>query len=126
MDVIADMLSRMRNALMAGHTSCQVFPASKTKVAILQVLKRQGYIEDFEVQDRNITVKFSFDKEGKPVISGLKRVSKPSRRVYVSAKEVPWVLNGLGIAVISTSKGMMSDAEARSKKLGGEIVCEVW
>ena len=126
MDVIADMLTRIRNALIAGHTSCEVVPVSKTKIAILEVLKRQGYIEDFVVQDRAIVVNFKFDKNGKPVISGLKRVSKPSRRIYVPAKEVPWVLNGLGIAVISTSKGMMSDAEARAKKLGGEVVCEVW
>jgi small subunit ribosomal protein S8 len=126
MDVIGDMLTRMRNALSAGHRECTVYPASKMKIAILEIMRREGYIEGFSIEGRKITVRFKFDKRGKPTMSYLERVSKPSRRIYVGAKKVPWVNNGLGIAIISTSKGLMTDSEARAKKVGGEVICQIW
>jgi len=126
MDVIGDMLTRMRNALSAGHRECTVYPASKMKIAILEIMRREGYIEGFSIEGRKITVRFKFDKRGKPIMSYLERVSKPSRRIYVGAKKVPWVNNGLGIAIISTSKGLMTDSEARAKKVGGEVICQIW
>jgi small subunit ribosomal protein S8 len=126
MDVIGDMLTRMRNALSAGHRECTVYPASKMKIAILEIMRREGYIEGFSIEGRKITVRFKFDKRGKPTMSYLERVSKPSRRIYVGAKKVPWVNNGLGIAIISTSKGLMTDSEARARKVGGEVICQIW
>jgi small subunit ribosomal protein S8 len=126
MDVIGDMLTRMRNALSAGHRECTVYPASKMKIAVLEIMRREGYIEGFSIEGRKITVRFKFDKRGKPTMSYLERVSKPSRRIYVGAKKVPWVNNGLGIAIISTSKGLMTDSEARARKVGGEVICQIW
>jgi len=126
MDVIGDMLTRVRNALSAGHRECTVYPASKMKIAILEIMRREGYIEGFSIEGRKITVRFKFDKRGKPTMSYLERVSKPSRRIYVGAKKVPWVNNGLGIAIISTSKGLMTDSEARARKVGGEVICQIW
>ncbi|MGB9590755.1 MAG: 30S ribosomal protein S8, partial [Candidatus Hydrothermia bacterium] len=112
MDVIGDMLTRMRNALSAGHRECTIYPASRMKTALLEIMKKEGYIEGFSVEGRSITVRFKFDKRGKPTLSSLERISKPSRRVYVGASEIPWVKNGLGIAIISTSKGLLTDSEA--------------
>ncbi|MEO0140750.1 MAG: 30S ribosomal protein S8 [candidate division WOR-3 bacterium] len=126
MDVIGDMLTRIRNALSAGHKECVIYPASKMKIAILEILRKEGYIEGFSVEGRNISVRLRYDRKGRPAMSHLERVSKPSRRIYVSAREVPWVQNGLGIAIISTSKGLLTDYEARQKRLGGEVICEVW
>lgn len=126
MDVIGDMLTRMRNALSAGRRECTIYPASRMKVALLEIMRREGYIEGFSADGRNISVRFRYDRRGKPTMSFLERVSKPSKRVYVGAREVPWVKNGLGIAIISTSKGLLTDSEARARKLGGEIVCQIW
>jgi len=125
MDVIADMLTRMRNALRAGKGSCTV-PVSRTKLAILEVMKKEGYIENFVAEGRDITVTFRYNAEGKPLISSLKRVSKPGKRIYVGAPDVPWVLNGLGTAIISTHQGFLTDAEARARNTGGEVICYIW
>lgn len=126
MDVIGDMLTRMRNALSAGHRGCTIYPASRMKIALLEIMRREGYIEAFSVEGRSISVRFRFDKKGKPTMSFLERVSKPSRRVYAGASEIPWVKNGLGIAIISTSKGLLTDSEARARRLGGEVICQIW
>lgn len=127
-DPIADMLTRIRNALVAKHEDVMV-PASKVKKAIAQILVDEGYINGFEVvedpiQD-NLKIALKYSKHGK-VISGLKRISKPSLRVYAKSAELPKVLNGLGIAIISTSKGIMTDKNAREQNLGGEVVAFVW
>ena len=127
-DPIADMLTRIRNALVAKHDDVMV-PASKVKKAIAQILVEEGYINGFEVledpiQD-NIKINLKYSKQGK-VISGLKRISKPGLRVYAKSAELPKVLNGLGIAIISTSKGFMTDKKAREQNLGGEVIAFVW
>lgn len=127
-DPIADMLTRIRNALVAKHEDVMV-PASKVKKAIAQILVDEGYISGFEVledpiQD-NMKITLKYSKHGK-VISGLKRISKPGLRVYAKSAELPKVLNGLGIAIVSTSKGIMTDKKAREQNLGGEVVAFVW
>ena len=130
-DPIADMLTRIRNANTAMHDDVRM-PASKQKLALAEILKKEGYIEDFEVQDNStrpgstlaITMKYS--PERARTISGLRRVSKPGLRVYSKAEKVPRVLGGLGVAIVSTSQGLMTDREARSRKVGGEILCFVW
>ncbi len=128
-DPIADMLARIRNALMARHTKV-VIPGSKLKVAIARILKDEGYIENFRVtRDRpqpNIVITLKYDENGKPVITGLKRVSKPGRRIYVTRREIPWVMSGMGVAILSTSKGVMTDKQARRLGIGGEVLCYVW
>ncbi len=126
-DPIADMLIRIKNAVRAGHKEVEIYPASKFKAEILKVLKREGFIEGFRWSKdrRRITVYLKY-YQGKPVLTEVKRVSKPGRRVYVKATEVPWVLNGLGIAIISTSRGVLSDRECRRYKVGGELICYVW
>ena len=126
-DPIADMLIRIRNAQMVGHTET-VMPASKLKVSIAKVLKEEGYIEDFALRDNGhkelaIALKYY---AGKPVIERLERVSKPGLRVYSQAAKAPRVLGGLGVAVLSTSQGLMTDREARKRNVGGEVLCEVW
>jgi small subunit ribosomal protein S8 len=127
-DPIADMLTRIRNANQAKHESVEM-PASRLKLEILEVLKNEGYISEYEkVEDGKqgvikVTLKYN-NKER--VIKGLKKISKPGLRVYVKSTELPKVLNGLGIAVISTSNGIMTDREARQKKLGGEVIAFVW
>ena len=127
-DPIADMLTRIRNANDARHATVDV-PASKLKIAIAQILKDEGYIKDFEVQEGNyqgvirITLKY-LGKE--KVITGLRRVSKPGLRMYAGADDLPKVLRGLGIAIISTSKGVMTDKEARKQHVGGEVLAFVW
>ena len=127
-DPIADMLTRIRNANDARHATVDV-PASKLKIAIAQILKDEGYIKDFEVQEGNyqgvirITLKY-LGKE--KVITGLRRVSKPGLRVYAGADELPRVLRGLGIAIVSTSKGVMTDKAARAAHVGGEVLAFVW
>ena len=127
-DPIADMLTRIRNANQMRYKEVEV-PASKMKNEIARILKAEGFIVDYKVKKNNIqdilvlSLKY-VDKER--VITGLKRISKPGLRVYVKAEEVPSVLNGLGIAIISTSKGVMTDKEARAQKLGGEVIAFVW
>ena len=128
-DPIADMLTRIRNGLHAGLKSVDV-PASKVKVEIAKILKSEGYIESYKVEgegkDKTITIEFKFAPDGSKVITGLKRISKPGLKVYAKANSIPRVLNGLGIAIISTSEGLMTDREARAKHAGGEVVAYVW
>ena len=127
-DPIADMLTRVRNANQMRYKEVEV-PASKMKNEIARILKSEGFIVDYKVKKNNIqdilvlSLKY-VDKER--VITGLKRISKPGLRVYVKAEEVPTVLNGLGIAIISTSKGVMTDKEARANSLGGEVLAYIW
>jgi small subunit ribosomal protein S8 len=128
-DPIADMLTRIRNAVRARKREVAIYPKSKMKVAILEVFKREGFIEGFEVEDGvkgGITVKLKYTPDGESVITDLERISKPSRRIYVGKREIPWVRNGLGIAVLSTSKGILSDREARKSGVGGELLLYVW
>lgn len=128
-DPIADMLTRIRNALIARHDSTDV-PASKLKVSLAETLKREGYIRDFDLfQDgvkRTIRLHLAYGDKREPVIAGLQRVSKPGLRVYVQKREVPRVYGGLGVAIISTSQGLLTGREARRRGLGGEVVCYVW
>ncbi len=128
-DPIADMLTRIRNANTVGHETVEI-PASKMKKAIAEILKEEGYIADYDVIEDNkqgtikVTMKYGSNKE--KVISGIKKISKPGLRVYAKANEVPKVLGGLGIAIISTSNGIISDKEARKLGVGGEVICYVW
>jgi len=130
-DPVADMLTRIRNANTAMHDEV-VMPSSKLKVALASMLESEGYIGGFDVADnsdkpgQNLTIQMKYSPKRERVISGLKRVSKPGLRVYSSTKEVPRVVGGLGVAVVSTSKGLMSDREARRRRLGGEVLCYVW
>ena len=128
-DPIGDMLARIRNAGMAKHPEL-VLPASNTKLAIARVLVESGFLEDVRVEAREgratLVVRMRYDDEGQPLVDGLKRVSRPGRRVYVGHEELPRVRNGLGVAVISTSKGILSDRAAREASIGGEVLCEVW
>ncbi|MCD6555079.1 MAG: 30S ribosomal protein S8 [Chloroflexi bacterium] len=131
-DPIADMLTRIRNASMAGHGYVAV-PSSKMKVAIAQILKDEGYIQDFAVTRERpqpmirIWLKYVGERrEKRPMITGLKRVSKPGCRVYVKKEHIPWVLSGMGIAILSTSKGVMTGQKARRLNVGGEVLCYVW
>ena len=128
-DTIADMLTRIRNANGMRYQEVSI-PASNLKVSLAKILKEEGFIEDYKVVNDNVqgtielTLKYGQNKER--VITGLKRISKPGLRVYAKAGEVPKVLNGLGIAVISTSHGVMTDKEARKENLGGEVLCYIW
>lgn len=128
-DPIADFLTRIRNANMVRHESLEV-PASKIKKDIAEILKNEGFIKDVEYIDDDkqgiIRVFLKYGKNNERVISGLKRISKPGLRSYVKADEVPKVLNGLGIAIISTSEGVITDEEARAKKIGGEVLAYIW
>lgn len=128
-DPIADYLTRIRNANMVRHESL-VIPASKMKIALSEILKSEGFIRDFEVieddKQGEIRVFLKYGKNNERVISGLKRISKPGLRTYVKADAVPKVLNGLGIAIISTSNGVITDKEARAKNVGGEVLAYVW
>ena len=128
-DPIADFLTRIRNANMAQHESVEV-PASKMKKDIAEILKNEGFIRDVEYVDDNkqgiIRVFLKYGNDGQRVISGLKRISKPGLRSYVKADAVPKVLNGLGIAIISTSEGVVTDKVARAKKIGGEVIAYIW
>ena len=128
-DTIADMLTRIRNANQMRYQEVSVH-ASNLKISLAKILKDEGFIEDYKVNDDNvqgtieITLKYGKNKER--VITGLKRISKPGLRVYAKSTEIPKVLNGLGIAVISTSHGVMTDKEARKQQLGGEVLCYIW
>ncbi len=127
-DPIADMLTRIRNANQAKHESVTI-PASRLKLEILAVLKNEGYISEYEkIEDGKqgvIKVTLKYNNKDR-IIKGLKKISKPGLRVYAKSSELPKVLNGLGVAIISTSNGIMTDREARSKKLGGEVIAFVW
>lgn len=133
-DPISDMLTRIRNAVMAGH-SMVALPSSKLKVAIAKILKEEGYIDSFEVVDGEspnhkvlrIRLKYVGERRNrKAVITGLERISRPGRRVYKGKHEIPWVLSGLGIAILSTPKGVMTGQRARQLGVGGEVLCKVW
>ena len=128
-DPIADLLSRIRNAGMAQHT-VTTCPASKFKLGIVTVLKDAGFLSDVRVEPHGghsrLVLGIRYQDDGRAMIGGIRRVSRPGRRVYVSSSDVPRIRNGLGIAVISTSKGVLSDQAARDASVGGEIVCEVW
>lgn len=128
-DPIADYLTRIRNANMAKHDSVKI-PASNIKKSISEILKREGFIRDYEVADDNkqgvIKVFLKYGPNGERVISGLKRISKPGLRNYVGAEDLPKVLNGLGIAIVSTSAGVITDKEARQKNVGGEVIAYIW
>ena len=133
-DPIADMLTRIRNAVMAGQV-VTAMPSSKMKVAIAKILKAEGFIEDYEVvtgekKDRKvlrINLKYVGERRlRRSVLTGLDRISKPGRRIYTGKHEIPWVLSGMGIAILSTSKGLMTGRKARKMGLGGEVVCKVW
>jgi small subunit ribosomal protein S8 len=128
-DPIADMLTRIRNANLVRHETVEV-PASKMKRQIAEILKREGFIRDAEYIEDNkqgiIRIFLKYGPNNERVITGLKRISKPGLRVYTKANEIPRVLGGLGIAIISTSKGIVTDKEARQLKTGGEVICYVW
>jgi small subunit ribosomal protein S8 len=128
-DPIADMLTRIRNASLAQHESVQI-PASKTKLAIAKILKEEGFITDYEVlrgkPQRVLKLILKYDKNKKPFISGLERVSKPGIRIYVGSQEIPRVLGGLGVSILSTPKGLMTGKQAWRNKIGGELLCNVW
>ncbi|CAM2006542.1 30S ribosomal protein S8 [Acanthopleuribacter pedis] len=129
-DPIADLLTRIRNGHMAGHDKVDV-PSSKQKQAIVKILKEEGYIKNFKVVDAKrshpiIRVYLKYDSNGKPLINGLNRVSSPGRRVYAGKANLPKVLGGIGIAIITTSRGIMTDHKARYLGVGGEVLCQVW
>ena len=133
-DPIADMLTRIRNGLMAGHNTVAL-PSSKLKLAIAQILKEEGFIEDFQTVTADgdlqpslrLTLKYVGQRRDKrPVISGLERISSPGRRIYSRKADIPWVLSGMGIAILSTPKGVMTGAKARKLGVGGEVLCKVW
>ena len=128
-DPIADMLTRIRNACMVRHTSVAM-PSSKMKVAIAEILKREGFIRDFKIEEGQpfdtiqITLKYTSDR--RPVITGLKRVSKPGLRIYTGRADIPRVRNGLGLSILTTPKGVMAGHEAWQEHVGGEVLCYIW
>jgi small subunit ribosomal protein S8 len=131
-DPIADMLTRIRNAIMAEHTSL-VLPSSKLKLAVLDILKEQGFIQNYDVipdhpqSSVRVWLKYTGErKERRAVITGLKRVSSPGCRVYVGHDEIPWVHSGLGVAILSTPRGVVTGRQARKMGIGGEVLCYVW
>ena len=133
-DPIADMLTRIRNGVMSGHTQVAM-PSSKIKAEIAKILKEEGFIESFEVADGEragfkvlrIKIKYVGERrERRPVITGLERVSTPGRRIYTKKQDIPWVLAGIGVAILSTPKGVMTGQRARQLGVGGEILCKVW
>ena len=133
-DPIADMLTRIRNAQTAGHAAVAM-PSSNIKAEIARILKEEGFIESYEVVNGEkasqvtlqIKIKYAGERRSrKPVITGIERVSRPGRRVYTRADEIPWVLSGMGISILSTPKGVMTGQRARQEGVGGEILCKVW
>ncbi len=128
-DPIADMLTRIRNANMAAHESVDV-PASKMKKSIADILVNEGYIKGYDVIEDNkqgiIRIQMKYGQNKEKVITGIKKISKPGLKVYAKRDEIPKVLGGLGIAIISTSKGVITDKEARKENVGGEVICYVW
>ncbi len=131
-DPISDMLTRIRNALMREHKTVAM-PSSKLKQAIAEVLKDEGYITDYKIVEQQpysvlqVTLKYVGNKKGRrSVITNLQRVSKPGRRIYVGRSEIPWVLSGMGISIVTTSKGVMTGQKARRLGVGGEVLCKIW
>lgn len=128
-DPIADILTRIRNALIASYDKVEV-PSSKMKIDIVKILKFEGYIRNYKLlkdtKQGSIVIYLKYNEDKSPVIKGLKRISKPSCRIYASSKKVPKTLSNLGITILSTSRGVMTDREARKVGVGGEVVCSVW
>ena len=128
-DPIADMLTRIRNANMVGHESVDV-PASKMKKSIAEILLKEGYIKGYDVIEDNkqgiIRIQMKYGQNKEKVITGIKKISKPGLKVYAKRDDIPKVLGGLGVAIISTSKGVITDKEARKENVGGEVICYVW
>lgn len=127
-DPIADMLTRIRNAILARHTRVEM-PLSKLKARIAELLKEEGYIEDFSIQNEapgTLTVLLRYGRDRASAIVGLKRLSRPGRRVYVKSTELPKVMAGMGISIISTSRGVLTNRQAEQQHVGGELLCEVW
>jgi len=128
-DPIADMLTRIRNSIMTRQKQV-VVPGSKVKVALARILKEEGFIRDFEVTkdvpQPQLRIVLKYDRDRQSVITGLQRISKPGRRVYVKRSQIPWVLSGLGVAVVSTPQGIMTGQRARRMGFGGEVLCYVW
>lgn len=133
-DPIADMLTRIRNAVLAGH-ALVAMPSSKLKVEIAKIMKEEGYLEGFELVESEesiqkvlrLKIKYVGERRARrPVITGIERVSKPGRRIYTKKQDIPWVLSGIGVAILSTPKGVMTGARARQLGVGGEILCKVW
>lgn len=128
-DPIADLLTTIRNALIVKHDQTEA-PASKQKIALCRVLRDQGYIRNYEVHDsppgRTLRIFLAYNDEGVPAITKVRKVSKPGRRVYRGADDLKPILNGLGVAIVSTSEGLLTDAQARRQRVGGEVLCEVY
>lgn len=128
-DPIADLLTRIRNATMARHNQV-VVPHSKLKLAIVNILKEEGFIERFDVvkdsSRQMIRIWLKYDEDRKPILTGLTRVSKPGCRIYSRRDDIPWVYSGLGVAILSTSKGVVTDSKARRMGIGGEVLCYIW
>lgn len=129
-DPLGDMLTRIRNAVHATYESVEM-PASKLKIKVAELLKKEGYIASYEVVEseqpkRNLKIFLKYGPRGEKLIAGITRISKPGLRVYTRSKEAPRVLGGLGVSIISTSKGLKTDREARKEKIGGEVICQVW
>lgn len=128
-DPIADLLSRVRNALLAKHDRLDV-PVSKLKLEVCRILKEEGFIKNFRVIDGapvgSLRIFLRYSPEGEPAINHVERISKPGRRVYMASKDIKPVRNGLGLGIVSTSQGLLSDAQARQRKVGGELLCELW
>ena len=128
-DPIADMLTRIRNANIVSHAQVQM-PSSNLKVELAKLLKEEGYIVNYEVTEngkfKTLNVELKYDQKNKPVITNLRRISKPGLRNYCKSKNLPQVLGGMGIAIVSTSKGLLTDRKARKENIGGEILCYVW
>jgi small subunit ribosomal protein S8 len=128
-DPIADFLTRIRNAAQAKHDTLRV-PSSKLKLRIAEILKGEGYIKSYTVVGdgprAEIEIALGYDPQGQPILSGVRRVSRPGLRIYVSKDKIPQVLNGLGISILTTSKGVMTDRQARQENVGGEVICAVW
>lgn len=128
-DPIADMLTRIRNANMVAHPSVEI-PSSKLKVELAKLLKEEGFITDYKVKEvgkfKVLEIELKYDEKRKPVITSLKRVSKPGLRNYCKAKNLPQVLGGMGVAIVSTSKGLMTDRKARKENIGGEVLCYIY
>jgi small subunit ribosomal protein S8 len=128
-DPLSDLFTRLRNGMRAGHERVDV-PNSRLKEAVLKVLEQEGFIASFrKVEEKGrpvLRVGLKYDHEGEPIVSGLERVSRPGRRIYARADAIPSVLGGLGVAIVSTSKGIVTDKKARQARLGGEVLCNVW
>jgi small subunit ribosomal protein S8 len=128
-DPIADMLTRIRNAGQAGHPTVEM-PSSKLKVELAKVLKAEGYISEYNVREEGkfkvLSIEVKYENEKQPVIRKIQRASKPGLRIYKKAKNLPKVLDGLGVAIVSTSKGLLTDRKARKENVGGEVLCYVW